>query len=240
MNTYDGAIFDMDGTILDTLVDLCNAVNYSMGKFGHKHDFSPETMRHFFGSGAEVAITRALAVEAGASSDDVMSIGTPEQNPDLSVDLREVHQIQDVFDPYYTKNCTQNTAPFKGISEVIQKLRAQGVKCAVVSNKTDGAVQKLVKDDFAGLFDAQMGVHKGLVRKPAPDMVLAVLKELNVDPSHAVYIGDTEIDRQTAQNAGLDCISVAWGFRSYDFLHNLGASMIARTPQDIYDFICAR
>lgn len=238
MNKYQAAIFDMDGTILNTLVDLCHAMNYAMKTRNHEHDFTPETMRHFFGSGVEVAVTRALAVEAGVAMDDLVNIGTPQQDPGLPVDPHEVAAVQHIFDPFYTMHCTEHTAPFKGISKAIQTLRAHGVLCALVSNKSDDAVQKLVANDFSGLFDAQMGVHHGLARKPAPDMVLATLTALGKDASQAVYIGDTEIDRQTAHNAGLDCISVSWGFRTRAFLEHLNAYMIADTPSDIVRFIC--
>ena len=107
---------------------------------------------------------------------------------------------------------------------------------AVVSNKPDPAVQKLTADDFQGLFDLALGEQPQIRRKPAPDMVLKALKDLGLTPEQAVYIGDSEIDIQTAENAGLDCLSVTWGFRSKTFLQNHGARFLVDTPEEIAAF----
>ena len=116
-------------------------------------------------------------------------------------------------------------------------LRNSGCKTAVVSNKADFAVKKLCDKFFPSLFDAVVGEKSGIARKPAPDTVNAVLKELNILKENAVYIGDSDVDIQTAANAHMDCISVSWGFRSTEFLQNNGAAIIANKPDDIRDII---
>lgn len=238
MNAYDAVIFDMDGTILNSTAGLCHAMNYAMGKCGHEHDFTPSQINRLFGSGVEVAVMRALAVEAHVPMDDLVVIGTPDQPKDLPVDMDEVHRVKAVYDPYYAEHCTDEAAPYDGIVEAIHLLHDAGVRCAVVSNKADVAVQRIVASVLPSLFDTQMGVTPDRARKPAPDMVRATMQRLGVDGSRAVYVGDTEIDFQTARNSGLDCISVDWGFRTHEFLERNGSSMIAHTPRDIYAFVC--
>ena len=212
---YKAAVFDMDGTILNTLDDLCASLNHVMAETGHRSDFTPGEVGAFFGSGAEEAMARALRTEGGGNTE-------PE----------EARRVFEVFRIWYPAHCEINTRPYPGIPELLTKLRAKGVKTAVVSNKLDAAVQALCKTHFSGLIDAALGEREPVVRrKPAPDMTLAALERLGVPPSEAVYIGDSEVDLLTAANAGMDCVAVSWGFRSRDVLAAHGAARIADDPE---------
>ena len=234
---YKAAVFDMDGTILNTSEDLTDSLNWAFEQTGHRHDFTVDDVRQFFGSGAHVAIQRALIIEKGNPYDVLESIGGARTAAEFGVDEDEVNRIQEIYSPHYTANCAVKTGPYKEIPEVIRKLRSSGVRCAVVSNKPDDAVQKLCIDYFDGLFDYSAGEMENVRRKPAPDMTAKCLKNMNVAQKDAVYIGDTEIDLQTAANSGLDCISVLWGFRSRQFLEAHGAKHIAKRPEEIADYI---
>ena len=226
------AVFDMDGTILDTALDLALAMNYALERTGHRHDFTKEDACFFFGSGVLVAIRRALAMEAGADHAALLPIGTDKEAPVSEALAAEVERIRQVYMPYYQTHCA-HTGPFPGIAEVLRALRAQGVRTAVVSNKPDAATRALAEDQFPGLFDLAVGERPEVRRKPAPDMTLAALREMGVSPEEAVYIGDTEIDLQTAANSGLPCVAVSWGFRSADYLRALGAKVIADTAEEM-------
>lgn len=235
---YKAAIFDMDGTVLNTIGDLTDSLNYIMEKTGHKHGYTEEDVRQFFGSGVQVAVTRALAIENGiAGYGDLEQVGQPGDAISDKVDQKEVERIQELFRPWYDDHCAIRTGAYPGISELLKRLRAAGVKTAVVSNKPDPAVQTLAKDYFSGMFDLSIGEQPGIRRKPAPDMTMKALSDLHVTRKEAVYIGDSEIDMQTAKNAGLDCISVAWGFRGRDFLERHHASFIVDSAEEIGDRI---
>ena len=231
--TYKAAIFDMDGTVLNTLEDLTSALNHVLAETGHDHAYGTAQVRQFFGSGVQVAITRALAIEKGiASYEQLEYVGQDGDTITPHVDAQEVRRIQDIFRPYYAAHCATQTGEYTGISQ----LRANGIQTAVVSNKPDPAVQKLTADYFQDLFALSLGEQPQIRRKPAPDMVLKALKDLGLTPEQAVYIGDSEIDIQTAKNIGLDCISVTWGFRSKTFLEKHGARFLVDTPEEIARF----
>lgn len=235
--TYKAAIFDMDGTVLNTLEDLTSALNHVLAETGHDHAYGTAQVRQFFGSGVQVAITRALAIEKGiASYEQLEYVGQDGDTITPRVDAQEVRRIQDIFRPYYAAHCAIQTGEYTGISQLLRQLRGAGIQTAVVSNKPDPAVQKLTDDYFQGLFDLSLGEQPQIRRKPAPDMVLKALKDLGLTPEQAVYIGDSEIDIQTAKNAGLDCISVTWGFRSKTFLKKHGARFLVDTPEEIARF----
>lgn len=228
----------MDGTVLDTSGDLTDSLNHIMEQTGHDHSYTTDNVRNFFGSGVQVAITRALAVEAGiADYADLEQVGQPGDTITSQIDSAEVERIQELFRPYYADHCAIRTGEYPGIHETILALRAAGVKTAVVSNKPDPAVQQLCVDYFDGLFDLAIGEQADIRRKPAPDMVDKALKELSVRKQDAVYIGDSEIDMQTAANSGLDCISVDWGFRTRDFLERHHARVIVSKAGDILPLI---
>ena len=227
----------MDGTVLNTLDDLTSALNHVLDETGHDHTYGTAQVRQFFGSGVQVAITRALAIEKGiASYEQLEYVGQDGDTITPRVDAQEVRRIQDIFRPYYAAHCAIQTGEYAGISQLLRQLRAAGIQTAVVSNKPDPAVQKLTADYFQGLFDLSLGEQPQIRRKPAPDMVLKALKDLGLTPEQAVYIGDSEIDIQTAKNAGLDCISVTWGFRFKTFLEKHGARFLVDTPEEIAAF----
>lgn len=212
---YKLMIFDMDGTILDTLEDLTDSLNYVL----KAHAFPERTLeevRSFVGNGIRKLVERGLP--AGTS-------------PDIA------EKVYQDFMAYYQEHCADKTKPYDGVIELIQKLREDGRKTAVVSNKADDAVQILCKQYFDRLFDAAVGVKPTSQRKPSPDMVDEILKKLNIDRSEAVYIGDSEVDLATAKNAGMDCICVAWGFRGRKFLESMGAEWIVSAPEEIRNFI---
>lgn len=227
---YKAVIFDMDGTILNTAGDLTSALNYALEAAGHRHDYSEEEVRRFFGSGIHEAIARAFAEESGSSEDE----GTEDKEVEgEKLKEEEIRRVQKIFVPYYAAHCDILTDSYPGVREAIRALRAGGLRTAVVSNKPDAAVRKLAERYFAGLFDLAVGEQEGIRRKPAPDMTRRVLRELGVSEAEAVYVGDSEVDLQTAANAGLPCISCIWGFRSREFLLKQGAAHLAESAEDI-------
>ena len=216
--SYKAAIFDMDGTILNTLDDLTSALNYAMEQAGHEHDFNVKNVAAFFGSGVYVAIKRALSVEQGFSYEKLDKIGTPEEPSDCCHDEAEIDRISKIYKPYYDSH--------------------KGIKTAVVSNKPDPAVQTLVDDKFNGMFDFALGEKDQIRRKPAPDMVNECLCVLEVPRDECVYIGDSEVDFETGKNSGMDVISVDWGFRTHEYLEALPAEKIVSTAEDLLEAIC--
>ena len=212
---YELAVFDMDGTILNTLDDLTDATNHALRTFGYP-EHSIEEVRFFVGNGIAKLIERATPA------------GTSEE---------ERAKVRAEFMDYYKIHSADKTGPYTGINDLLKKLRAAGVKTAVVSNKPDVAVRELVKTYYDGLFDAAVGDMEGQAVKPAPDMCLKVFKELGMGSEKAVYIGDSDTDIMTARNAGLDEILVSWGFRGREFLTEHGAKKICDTPDEVYDVI---
>ena len=209
----DTVIFDLDGTLLDTLEDLTDSVNHAMEKFGFPvHTI--EEIRTFVGNGAPKLLERSIP-------DGVA-------NPDYEAALT-------AFKAHYAEHCEDKTGPYEGVPEMLAGLKEQGYHLAVVSNKFDGAVKKLCKKYFGEFISVSIGESEEVKRKPAPDTVYRALRELGCDASHAVYVGDAEVDIQTAKNASLPCISVTWGFRTEEKLRDEGAPehMMIRTPREL-------
>ncbi len=204
-------IFDLDGTILDTLTDLTDSVNYALSLEG----FPPRTaseVRSFLGNGMKRLLT--LSVPEGT-------------------DEETFGRIFSAFAAHYKVHCLDNTFPYEGIPELLRQLRESGLKTAVVSNKGDFAVQEIIDARFPGLFDYVVGERPGISRKPAPDTVFACLKAFGLSPAEAVYIGDSEVDAETGRNAGMPVILVDWGFRDRADLEKTGVSRIASSPDDV-------
>lgn len=212
---YKLAVFDMDGTILDTLEDLKDSTNFALEKCGYPTR-SYDEVRRFVGNGIRKLIERAV----------------PE-----GLTVEQIDRVHEVFTEHYKVHCADKTKAYDGIKPLLEKLRASGVKTAVVSNKADYGVQELCKEYFDGLFDYAVGEREGIRRKPAPDAVNEALRVLGMSKSEAVYIGDSDVDFETAKNAELPCISVLWGFRDEEFLREKGATLFVRDPAEIYDII---
>lgn len=209
----DTIIFDLDGTLLYTLEDLTDSVNYAMEQFGFPvHTL--EEIRSFVGNGAPKLIER--------------SIPQGIQNPSYE-------EVMKVYKERYAKHCEDKTQPYAGILEMLATLRGQGYQLAVVSNKFDGAVKQLCKKYFGESIAAAIGESEKVRRKPAPDTVYQALRELESDPSRAVYVGDSDVDIQTAGNVPMPCVSVTWGFRTVEQLKNAGArdEFLVRSPQEL-------
>ena len=212
---YELIIFDLDGTILDTLEDLADATNYSLRKNGQK-ERSLDEVRAFVGNG----IKNLMKSAAEDGSDDVV-----------------IDRLFNDFMPYYRQHCADKTKPYAGIQKLLDSLKDRGLRLAVVSNKADSAVQALCEKYFEGIFDISVGERAGILKKPAPDSVNEVLCRLNISREKSIYIGDSEVDIETARNAGMESIIVTWGFREENFLRSRGAVNIANTPDEIEKFL---
>ena len=215
MNRINTVIFDMDGTVLDTLDDLADAVNHVLGKYGMPAR-AREKYRQFFGNGIRYAMRRAAPADC---PDDVIDGMLP------------------AFRTYYNEHCLDRTRPYSGIPGLMKELKRRGYKMAIVSNKIDSAVKELNDRFFSDYVSIAIGERPGIRRKPAADTVLAALAELGASGDEAVYVGDSEVDLQTARNAGLPCITVLWGFRDRDFLEENGAAVFAQTPEEIISIL---
>lgn len=211
---YEVIIFDLDGTLLDTLDDLHAAVNAALAKFGFPLR-KKEEVRAFVGNGIAMLIKRAIGKDT----------------PLFDSVLAE-------FKQYYAAHCKDETKPYEGIIQLLQALKARGVKTAVVSNKADFAVKILAQEYFSDLLLAAVGEDEehGIRKKPAPDSLLQVLRQLGADKAQTVYVGDSEVDIQTAKNAGVACISVTWGFKDKEFLLENGGEILVDSPLEILDF----
>lgn len=212
---YKAIIFDLDGTLTDTLEDLFLSTNHALRSCGLPERGMDE-IRRFVGNGVRKLIERAV--------------------PD-GTNPRVTEQCFEAFKAHYVIHCQEHTCLYPGIASLLTTLHAKGYRMAVVSNKLQTGVTELANTFFNGVIDVAIGEQPGIPRKPAPDMVHAALAGLGVKASEAVYVGDSEVDLQTASNAGLPCISVLWGFRSRDFLIAHGASVMVETPQDILPLV---
>ena len=209
---YKLAIFDLDGTILDTLEDLTDSTNHILSSNGYP-THSIDEVRSYVGNGIYMLIKRAAPNDT---------------------EEKEIQRLFEQFVSYYKDHCAIKTKAYEGIRELLVALKEKGIKRAVVSNKGDFAVRILIDDYFPSLFEISVGEKQGVRKKPYPDSVNEVLRELSVTKEEAVYIGDSEVDIQTAKNAGLACISVSYGFRSKEFLKENGASLIVEDVKGLY------
>jgi len=210
---YDTYIFDLDGTLLDTLTDLAASVNYALRTHGMP-EHSIDDVRRFVGNGVRKLMERAIP--------------NGEANPDFEATFA-------TFREHYMHHSLDTTQPYSGIPEALAELKAKGCRLAVVSNKMMAATVELCRHFFPDTIEVAIGEHEaeGIRKKPAPDTVFAALRELGVDKSGAVYVGDSDVDVQTAANSGLPCISVLWGFRDRDFLIQHGAKTFISAPSEL-------
>lgn len=227
-------IWDLDGTLLDTLLDLTISVNYAL-----THNNLPtrtiHEVRQFVGNGVRQLMLRAMPLQLQPSHHDTQLF----------------QRVFADFQQHYVAHCHDNTGLYPGIADTLSQLHQNGVRMAIVSNKLQPAVTQLVNTPLhtVNLNDnillqhymtASIGESKEVPKKPAPDMLLNAITQLGITPSQAVYVGDSEVDIITARNAGIPCISVLWGFRDREFLIQHGATTFAQSPHDILHIISSQ
>ena len=210
---YKVYIFDLDGTLLDTLTDLAASTNYALREHGMP-EHSVDDVRRFVGNGVRKLMERAV--------------------PD-GADNPLFDEAFATFRQHYMEHDLDTTHPYDGVPEMLATLKSRGCRIAVVSNKMMAATQELCQHFFPDTVEVAIGEHEaeGIRKKPAPDTVYAALSALGVTKDHAVYVGDSDVDIATARHAGLPCISVLWGFRDRDFLLQHGATTLVTIPREL-------
>ena len=215
MKKYETVVFDLDGTLLNTLEDLADATNYALRTMQMPERTIVE-VRAFVGNG----VRRLMELSVPGGFD----------NP-------KFEETFAVFKKYYGEHCNDKTRAYDGVVPVLRKLKEKGYALAIVSNKIDFAVKELNDLYFKGIVPVAIGEKEGIRRKPAPDTVFEALKELGKTKEEAVYVGDSDVDIETAKNAGMPCVSVLWGFRDKEFLAEHGAEYYAETAEDVLRYI---
>ena len=215
---YKLACFDLDGTLLDTLGGLTQSLNAAR-RMNNLEPQTEEQVRSFIGNGVTKLIERSLTADPGDYSEEL-----------------KMRLLKDNVN-YYNSHYLEKTRPYNGITEVVMRLKSEGMLIACVSNKNDEPVQKLIEHFFPGLFDYVSGSMEGVERKPSAEPVERCLNALGVEQSETVYIGDSDTDIMTAQNSGTDIISCTWGYRSREFLMENGAVCICTDPMDLRTLI---
>ncbi|HAM69588.1 MAG TPA: HAD family hydrolase [Ruminococcus sp.] len=207
-------VFDLDGTLLNTLDDLMNGLNAALSENGMP-ERSRTDVRRFVGNGLAKLVERAIP--------------DGRANPLYEKTLADTRR-------FYAQKCRENTKPYDGIAELLAALQQKGLRLAVVSNKPDAQVKKLCGEFFPGRISAAIGQRDGVPLKPAADPVLEALRLLDTSPADAVYVGDSDVDILTAKNAGIPCISVLWGFRDRPLLESAGGKLFAASPAEMIRF----
>lgn len=202
---YKAVIFDLDGTLLDTLQDLYLSVNYALKSCG-RCERTIDEIKSFVGDGVGKLVERAAGSQATGE---------------------EVQTVLRIFKEHYSLHSRDNTAPYTGVNDLLERLVGAGIKIAVVSNKLDEATKLLCREYFGDNVSVAIGDSEGRNKKPAPDSVLEALRVLGMSVEEAVYVGDSEVDILTASNCGMKCISVTWGFRSREVLEAAGGRVFA-------------
>lgn len=215
MTPIRSVLFDMDGTLLNTLDDLRDSVNFALTQFSFPTR-TLEEIRRFVGNGVKKLMERAVP---------------------NGLDNPQFDACFAVFLDYYKTHNAIKTAPYEGVIPVLTALRDRGIRVAVVSNKIDNALQDLTKLYFGDLVEVAVGNREGLACKPSSDTVFAALRDLGEAADTAIYVGDSDVDVQTARNSGLPCVSVLWGFRTRDDLLAVGADTFAETPEELLAYL---
>ena len=210
------AIFDLDGTLLNTLDDLANACNYALNKFSFP-THNVEEYKKFIGNGIYKLVERAV--------------------PNNKKDKETVEKVLETFSNYYNEHMIDMTKPYDGIVDILDELRAKGIKLAVVSNKKHEFTIEIVKKYFGDRFDIVFGHRENYKEKPDPTSVLEVIEKLNILKSECIYIGDSNVDILTAKNAGVKSVGVSWGFRDREELANEGANYLADNNIELLNII---
>lgn len=208
---YKAVIFDLDGTLLNTLEDLMNSVNHGL-TFANMPERTLEEIRHFVGNGVQRLIELSVP------------LGTDKEKTELVFSL---------FKEHYALHCNDKTDLYPGIPELLQELKKRGFLMAIVSNKLQEGVDALVEQYFIPYTNVTIGAREGILKKPAPDTVFEALRILGITKEEAVYVGDSEVDIATAANAGMDCITVAWGFRTRQEQEKAGGKIFVDRPEDV-------
>lgn len=209
----DNFIFDLDGTLLNTLNDLAASTNYALRSAGMP-EHSVEDVRRFVGNGVKKLMERAI--------------------PD-GLENPKFDETYATFRRHYLEHSLDTTKPYEGIPEVLAELKRRGKKLAIVSNKFYAATQELAKHFFPETIQVAIGERENIHKKPAPDTVLEAMRQLGVGKEGSIYIGDSDVDIDTAKNVGIPCISVLWGFRDKDFLIGHGATHLIKTPKELLE-----
>ena len=209
--SYKAVLFDMDGTVLNTLEDLTDSVNYSLSRFSLP-EVSTSCVRKNLGHGAKYLISHCVPEDC---------------SPDKAT------QVLAFYKPWYDSHCRIKSAPYPGMADLMRELSEAGILLAVVSNKPDTPVQELAKAFFPGLLGCAVGEREGIRTKPHPDALLDAVVKLGVPLEQCVYVGDSEVDIETARNAGMDEIAVAWGFRDKEELLEAGAEVLVCRMQEL-------
>lgn len=208
---YDTYVFDLDGTLLNTLDDLAASCNYALKQYGMPLKTVDE-VRMMVGNGVKLLMIRAIPYG--------------ERNPQFEAAYQ-------CFREHYLEHGLDTTAPYIGIDDMLQTLVSEGKRIAVVSNKFYEATQELVQHFFGNFIQVAIGERENIRKKPAPDTVCEALKQLGTTQTKTVYIGDSDVDIETAKNSKIPCLSVLWGFRDRDFLLQHGATELVETPSNI-------
>ena len=216
--TNKTVIFDLDGTLLYTLEDLKDSVNFALSKFNYPQK-NLEEIKNFVGNGVKV----------------LMELSIPQGKNNENFD-----ECLAIFKTHYAQNMYNKTKPYDGIIEMLENLQNLGFKTAVVSNKFDLATKELCKKYFAEKIEIAIGESENIRKKPAPDSIFKVMEILNSNKNSTYFVGDSEVDIQTAQNANLKCISVTWGYKNEEFLLKNGAKFLANSPQEILKIITSQ
>ncbi|MDO5293031.1 MAG: HAD family hydrolase [bacterium] len=215
MNSIDTVIFDLDGTLLYTLEDLKDSVNFALDKM-HYPLRSLCEVREFVGNG----IYRLI-----------------EQSVPAKTTVEKINETFEIFKSHYIVNCNNKTEPYLNIIDLLKNLKENGYKLAIVSNKNQDAVQILSNIYFKDLIEVAIGATETIQKKPAPDTVYKAIEELGSSCNHSIYVGDSEVDIATAKNANIPCVSVSWGFRAKEFLIAQGASIIIDKPLELFTML---
>ncbi len=216
MRKYDTVLFDLDGTLLDSLEDMKDSVNHVMEEFGFpKH--SLEEIRSFVGNGIRRLIERSV----------------PE-----GTDGETCERALQSYRSYYNDHCMIRTRPYDGIPELLHALKADGFALAIVSNKNEEAVEEMRAHYFGDVIPLAFGQSDAVPKKPDPAMVYKAMERLGAAKERCVYVGDSEVDIETAKNAGIECITCLWGFREREFLTERGARILAEKAEDILGIVC--
>ncbi|MHC1747932.1 MAG: HAD family hydrolase [Cellulosilyticaceae bacterium] len=209
---YKGVIFDLDGTLLDTIQDLAEATNYALTAHGY-NTYDTNQYKTFVGNGVYKLIERALPKEA--------------------CDEKSILKVKETFDLYYGEHSMDHTAPYIGIVALLQKLKEKGIRMGVVSNKPDLYVKALVEEVFGTWIEAAIGQREGIPHKPSPEGTYEMLEILGLAKEECIFVGDSNVDIKTSKNAGLFSVGVLWGFRTKEELEKEGANKVIESPQEL-------